>query len=193
MDSQTHIRLATPEDAPQIATIKIESWREAYSHILRTETLANLNHNQETERFKTYILNQEHILVATDSQGKPVAYSLWVQLQPQLAENESTQSIIKTDWPYPNMLASLYVHPDHYGRGLGTALLRANAQLALHHHHKGMMIGVFKENIKAKSLYMKLGAVFIKTSTYTVDGTAYPDKVLAFHDLVSLTSTSPTS
>jgi GNAT superfamily N-acetyltransferase len=188
------IRPANLQDAPHIATIKIESWREAYAHILKPETLNNLRHAEQTERFHDYIQNQEHILVATNPQNEPIAYSLWIQLQDSQQPPDSRRTsksnsvLIKTDWPYPNMLASLYVHPSHYRKGLGTALIRANAELAIAHNHKGMMIGVFTQNTKAKSLYTKLGAEYVKSTTFTVDGTTYPDELLAFHDLLHLTA-----
>lgn len=188
------IRPATPQDAPDIATIKIESWRSAYSHILKPETLAHLNHKEETKRFLGRIQDQEHILVATNQQDIPIAYSLWIQFPAHQSIGEGGQcggatpssSIIQTDWPYPNMLASLYCLPSHTGQGIGTALIRANAQLAIAYGHQGMMIGVFKHNPLAKALYKRLGAEFVKETTFTVDGTAYPDELLAFHNLAEL-------
>lgn len=191
------IRPATPQDAPHIATIKIESWRSAYAHIINPQTLANLNHTQETQKFLDRIQNQEHILVATNKDNQTVAYSLWIQLQshtlPQgegLREGHNTKTasltVIQSDWPYPNMLASLYCLPAHTGQGIGTTLIRANAQLAFRNHHQGMMIGVFNQNTRAKALYTKLGAEFVKETTFTVDGIAYPDELLAFHNLAEL-------
>ncbi|MFM9874155.1 MAG: N-acetyltransferase family protein [Fimbriimonadaceae bacterium] len=174
------IRPATPQDAPHIATIKIDSWRKAYAQIIRPETLANLNHKQETQKFLQRIIDKEHILVATNPQNQPIAYSLWIQLP--------HSNFIQTDWPLQNMLASLYVHPNHTGQGIGTALIRANAQLAINNKHQGMMIGVFTKNTQAKTLYTRLGAQFIKETTFTVDGTAYPDELLAFHNLNDLTN-----
>src|SRR5688572_1598393 len=138
------VRPAVKSDARGIAKVKLASWREGYAHILNPQTLANLNEAESTERFIDEIESDANLLVAEKNQTI-VAYSLWIQI------NE--ESPIETDWLYPNMLASLYVHPDHYGQGIGTALIRANAKLALANSHIGMMIGVFRDNNRAKSLY----------------------------------------
>lgn len=162
-----------------MANVKVNSWREGYAHILNSTSLAELNESTSENNFQAEIESGAKFLVAIEGE-KVVAYSLWIQLSPD--------SPIENDWLYPNMLASLYVHPDHYGKGIGTALIRANAKLALDHSHSGMMIGVFRDNLRAKSLYIHLGAQFVKSGTWPVDGIHYPDEHYAFHDLNALTS-----
>ncbi|MBL8067695.1 MAG: GNAT family N-acetyltransferase [Armatimonadetes bacterium] len=79
-----------------------------------------------------------------------------------------------------NTVASLYVHPDFYRQGLGTALLRACANKALERGHEGMMIGVFRDNVRAKNFYLKLGAELFKAGWFAVDGIKYPEEILIF-------------
>lgn len=186
--TQPHIRPATPSDAPHIATIKLESWREAYAHFLRPETLARLNLQEETAKQLDRIHSQEHIFVSTTPQNTPVAYAHWIQLSLSAqvergSGGEVNQSIIQTDWPYLNILAALYVHPNNYRQGHGTALIAACAQLAKNRGHQGMMIGVFQENTRAHDLYTKLGAALFRTGHYEVDGTPNPDFLLQFDNL----------
>jgi GNAT superfamily N-acetyltransferase len=189
--SQLHIRPATPSDARHIAAIKLESWREAYAKILRPETLARLNLQEETAKQLDRIHSQEHFFVSTTPVDTPVAYAHWIQL-PLSAQvergsgGEVKQSIIQADWPYLNILAALYVHPNHYRQGHGTTLISACAQLAYSLGHQGMMIGVFRANTRAHELYSKLGATLFRAGHFEVDGTDYPDFLLRFDHLGSL-------
>lgn len=191
-----HIRAAVPADAPHIATIKIESWREAYAHILNADTLARLNLPQEAQKQLTRIQSNESILVSTNKANTPVAYAHWIDLKnpnpPLSAQVERRpggdvkNSLIQTDWPHPNMLAALYVHPYNYRQGHGTALIVKCAQLAISQGHQGMMIGVFQANTRAHNLYTKLGATLFRSGHFEVDGTDYPDYLLRFDNLLTL-------
>lgn len=183
------IRPATPSDAPHIATIKIQSWREAYAQILRPETLAKLNHKEETTKHQNRIESHEQILVSTTTQNIPIAYAHWIQLNPN--QNALFSDLIQTDWPHPNMLAALYVHPKHYRQGHGTALIAACAKLAQSQGYQGMMIGVFAANTRAHTLYTKLGATLFRAGHYEVDGTPYPELLLQFDHLAKLTQNFP--
>lgn len=167
------IRLVIESDAESIAQIKIESWRKGYAHIISPDHLSSLNIKTESEKFRTRIEQGDFLLVAQLS-GAVVAYSLWMPYP------------FNKDWPHKNMLASLYVLPEFEGRGIATALIRENARHALTQRHSGMMIGVFTENIRAKSLYIHLGAEFWSAGTFEVGGIPYPDEVYAFNDLKSL-------
>lgn len=186
-----NIRPALPSDAPHIATIKIESWREAYAHILHPETLARLDHSKESTKHLDRINAGEHILVATNHHDIPIAYSHWIgrdqNIHPHSVQSERgispSQTLIQPDWPHHNILAALYVHPNNYRQGLGTALIAACAQLAIDQGHKGMMIGVFQANTRAKNLYLHLGATHFKSGMYEVDGIPYPDDLLQFNSL----------
>ncbi len=194
--TRPHIRPATVADAPHIATIKLESWREAYAKILRPETLTRLNLQEETAKQQDRIKDQEYIFVSTSSDNTPVAYAHWIDLKnpnPPLSAQmkkrpggEVKNSLIQTDWPHPNMLAALYVHPNNYRQGHGTALIAKCAQLAISQGHQGMMIGVFQANTRAHNLYTKLGATLFRSGHYEVDGTDYPDYLLRFDNLLTL-------
>lgn len=171
------IRPAKSEDAEGIARVKIESWREGYAHILPAEYLANLDLQSQTTRFHADVESGAQILVATVD-GLVAGFAWWQELLPA----------IHSDWPYRNTVASLYIHPDHYRRGWGTALLRACGTLAIEKNHKGMMIGVFRDNERAKALYLKLGATPFKESFFPINGVDYPELILKFENLRSLAS-----
>lgn len=178
--SQAHsIRLVTEDDAQDVAHVKIESWRKGYAHIVSPVHLANLNVATETEKFRTRIQQGDHLMVA-EVNGQVVAYSLWMPYP------------FNEDWPHKNMLASLYVLPEFEGRGIATSLVRENARHALTQNYQGMMIGVFTDNHRAKSLYIHLGAEFCSSGTFEIGGIPYPDEIYAFNNLKSLSNPNGT-
>ncbi|QYK53212.1 MAG: GNAT family N-acetyltransferase [Fimbriimonadaceae bacterium] len=169
------IRLAIDSDAVPLAQVKIQSWRKGYANIISAEHLSSLSIEVEAEKFRTRIEQGDHLLVA-DSNSKVVAYSLWMPYP------------FNEDWPHKNMLASLYVLPEYEGQGIATSLIRENAAHSLSQGFSGMMIGVFAENARAKSLYIHLGAEFFCSGTFEVGGIPYPDEIYAFNDLLALTA-----
>jgi len=173
------IRLALRSDAEAVAYVKLQSWRKGYANIVSPDHLANLNVATETEKFRTRIQQADHLLVA-EIDSQVVAYSLWMPYP------------FNEDWPHKNMLASLYVLPEFEGRGIATSLIRENARHAFTQHCKGMMIGVFTDNHRAKSLYIHLGAEFWSSGTFEVGGIPYPDEMYAFNNLESLSNPNAT-
>ena len=58
------IRKARTEDAEAIADIKITGWQTAYRGIIDDDFLDNMNINEEIEKRKNNIKNEEDIIVA---------------------------------------------------------------------------------------------------------------------------------
>lgn len=60
-------------------------------------------------------------------------------------------------YPHGAELANLFVVPPHRGRGVGTALLIVLSRIARHLEQTALEIGVHEENVRAMSLYQRLG------------------------------------
>lgn len=164
------IRSATPEDASRIAEIHIAAWRAAYTHFIPQDVLDHLDHAEWEEKTRNRISEGCNFLVS-EVDGTTAAYALWLPFPRSI------------DWPHKNLISSLYCHPDFFGQGHGTALIRACARLAKEKGHTGMMIEVFKDNVRTLALYERLGGRKISEGTFTFEGKAYPDILLAFDDL----------
>ena len=169
------IRPATPEDASRIAEVHIAAWKAAYIHFIPQVVLDNLNHSQWEEKTRNHISEGAHFLLS-EAEGVTAAYALWLPFPRSI------------DWPHKNLISSLYCHPDYFGQGHGTKLIRACARLAQKQEHTGMMIEVFKDNVRTLALYERLGGRQISEGTFTFEGKPYPDILLAFDDLDALAS-----
>jgi len=105
-----HVREATSEDVPRIREVARESWQAAYAAFLTPRqcrrALDDLYPPEALER-AIEALDGFHLLVA-ERGGEVVAF----------ASAEQT-------WADEAELYALYVHPDHWGEGVGSALLDA--------------------------------------------------------------------
>ncbi len=108
------VRSAIPADARGIATVHVEAWREAYAHLLSTETMARLSIDQRERRWT------ELIPAPTPD--------VWVALEDGVVIGWATSSIghAASD-PRDLELEGLYIRASHYGSGVGQRLLDAAA------------------------------------------------------------------
>lgn len=167
----TVIRPARMEDIPGLAEAKIAAWRQAYAHILPPDYLAAMSLEKERPRWEARI-QEGQTLLAAEVSGRVVGFAL-------------THPESRPHWTYPAMLAALYLHPDAQNRGLGRQLIRETAALA-QSWSEGLMVSVFTENPRARSLYVRLGARFIQDEVFQIEGVGYPDQLFAWDDLDDL-------
>jgi ribosomal protein S18 acetylase RimI-like enzyme len=118
------IRRAEPEDTDAIAETFIAS--------LESLTfLPQLHTRDEHRRFIGEVVPRDHEIWVAEDEGRVVALA---------AIGEST-------------LGHLYVHPDHHGRGLGTALLEKTKEL----RPSGFTLWTFPANERACHFYERHG------------------------------------
>jgi len=65
-------------------------------------------------------------------------------------------------------VSSLYVLPDHQGKGLGTRLLRAAELHGRDYEADRVWLGVMEQNIQALAWYRRLGFQFIEELPFTM-------------------------
>jgi ribosomal protein S18 acetylase RimI-like enzyme len=123
------IRRARVEDAPAIARIWVDAWRTSYRGLVPDAVLAALSLAQRVEHWRSRLEVEHTTLVAGEVDGYCRAL------------------------PAGGEIASLYVHPDCQGRGLGGALLEA----ALAELPGVVTLWVFTANERARSFYARHG------------------------------------
>jgi ribosomal protein S18 acetylase RimI-like enzyme len=153
MGSQVVVRRATATDAPELARVQVETWRETYRGIMRDEVLDDPGSVAKRERFWTTVLTDEHVRDRTaavaELEGKVVGLAL---AGPPLDD----------DATWTRQLYVLYTLAAVHGSGAGAALLEAvlddDASVAL---------WVADPNPRAQSFYRKHG--------FEPDGTSQVD------------------
>lgn len=135
------MRRALKADAPRIARIHRDSWQTAYAGILRKSELANLSVRRLTRRWRS------------DLRGLAVA-ELDGQVEGFVLIGPSRDQDVAG---FAGEIFMLYVHPDAWGRGVGSALLRAAIQALAHRGHRWLVLWVLAENTPAQAFYRRMG------------------------------------
>ncbi|MBX3112659.1 MAG: GNAT family N-acetyltransferase [Fimbriimonadaceae bacterium] len=166
------VRRAVVEDAPGIARAHVRSLTKAYAGILHPDDLALFTDESATEIFRKRLLDGEPVF-ASFVEGQIVGQARWG------VDHEA-------DWPFPAMLYTVFVHPDHQGQGHGTALIRACVTDATAQGHQGMCIGALRDNPRAWRLYERLGAVRFHAGPLRIGAHDYEEVLMSWDDLPEL-------
>lgn len=137
------IRKNELKDQEQMAHIKVDGWRTAYDKIVASKYLNELNYEEQTERYiRSFEDYKDLVLVAVEG-NEVLGYSCF--------------DIKKFYEKYDSELVSLYIKPDHKGKGIGSALFKETVKELLSRDRKNMIVWCFAENEKAIRFYEKLG------------------------------------
>lgn len=126
------IRPATAEDAEAVARVQIDSWRAAYPHLFSEEQLAGISLAERTENWRRW-----PPLVA-DIDGHVVGFVAVGPAHDDDADGE---------------LWAIYVRPDHWGTGVGRALIAAGEVRLRELGHTSAVLWVFEDNPRARRFY----------------------------------------
>lgn len=135
----TAIRLAEVADAPILAEMHVRSWQAAYRHILPAEFLDSLDVAQRAVFWKESLGEGAQVLVAVDDQVIGFCH----------AGESSDQG-----W---GEIYSIYVDPDHWGRGVGGELLAAGQKRLETFGFNEALLWVLEDNQSARRFYEAKG------------------------------------
>jgi GNAT superfamily N-acetyltransferase len=119
------IRPGKAEDAEAVARVQIASWQAAYTHLFSAEQLDAIPLAERT--------------------------SFWERFPPIVAEIAG--KVVGFVAVGNGELYAIYVHPDHWGTGVGRALLRAGETRLRELRHSSAFLWVFEDNPRARRFY----------------------------------------
>jgi GNAT superfamily N-acetyltransferase len=143
------IRLATPDEAEAVARVHVETWQAAYTHVFPAEALAGLEVADRAE------MHRRRPPLVAEVDGRIVGF---VSVGPSRDEGADGE------------LYAIYVHPDHWGTGVGRALIVAGEKRMRELGYKDVLLWVLEDNPRARRFYEAAG--------WTTDGTTRPIEVL---------------
>lgn len=146
-----NIRKATESDIPAIAFLHVEGWKGAYGGIVDQSFLDGLTVEKRIADWKNWMTAGETESFLAERDGKPVGFV----------------TIGRTKTPPPGSspirpshsgeIYALYLHPDAWRRGTGTALLKHAARELKAKKHSTLCLWVLDGNARAKAFYERLG------------------------------------
>lgn len=160
-------------DTRAIIEVHARAWRAAYEGLLPAAVMARHEVGPpdqeqvaaEFDRLSGY--GEGRVLVAEGDGGPVRGYAVF-----RWGPNETKASVRDGEAE----LKELYVDPDHWGRGLGTALLEAGIE-RLPPDVDGLALEVLEGNDVGVSFYEARGFEHDGDSTYEVDGRSVPTRV----------------
>jgi GNAT superfamily N-acetyltransferase len=169
-----HFRAATLADSQSIASLHIESWRDAYRGILPDEYLAGPIADERTEFWRSRLSSpgaERRYTLLARSGGVSVGFAC-VLLDPE------------PSWGV--LLDTLHVHPKLRGKGIGRQLFhKAASWIASVEPGWPMYLWVFEANLAARRFYDALnGEVAERVLRRTPAGTELASLRYVWRDLL---------
>lgn len=167
------IRPAKPEDAPAIARVHVDSWRETYAGIVPDDFLANLKVERREAMWSKALraggVHGSGIYVAEMSTAQVVGFASGGKCRtPELG--------------FSGELYAIYLMRSHQGQGVGRRLFDAVAHDLVQEGHKSMMLWVLEDN-STVSFYKHLGGVATSSKVETIGGKPLNELALGWTDL----------
>jgi L-amino acid N-acyltransferase YncA len=149
-------RPARRADAAAIGRIHVETWRDSYAGLLPDDGLLRLSPEIEAERWARAIRRGATVIVAEDATAGVIGFG-------------SCGRSRARGLPFDGEVQTLYVAPDHHGRGAGRALLVALFDALTAAGCKSALIWVLNDN-PSRFFYEAMGGRHIADRDETVWG-----------------------
>jgi ribosomal protein S18 acetylase RimI-like enzyme len=146
------VRLGTADDAEGVARVQVETWQAAYAHALPAEQLQGLSVEAAVERHRrwppTFVAEVGGRIVGFVSVGK------------------------SRDPGTDGELFAIYVHPEHWGAGIGRQLIEEGEEELRRLGHRDAVLWVLDDNPRARRFYEIAG--------WAADGTGREIEIFGF-------------
>lgn len=140
--SGVRIRGAVPADIPAILRVAEQGWNATYEDFLAQETIDTAMSEWYTpDTTRELIEREDTAYFVADRRGDVLGY---------VSGGPSDEEAVAT-------LGAIYVHPDYWGEGIGTALLDEFETFCCQRGYEAIQFGVLAENDVGVSFYRKHG------------------------------------
>ena len=173
----TIIRRARPSDAAAIGRIHVETWRSTYAGILPDDYLVGLSRRRRAMQWRSALNapgRAEPVVVAEDMDEGVVAFTSFGGVR---------QAGMPKGIPYDGEIFTLYVLPDHQGRGLGRSLLGAGFRGMARAGRTSAVVWVIESN-PSRFFYERMGARQVAHRRESFAGTQLPELAYGWPKLV---------
>lgn len=144
------MRHATPEDGARVAQIRVQSWQDAYRHILPADALAAMRPEPAVAHWSGFAQAEPptRLFVAVDDDDVPVAYCLVGAAREEVDRH--------ADLPTGELWA-IYADPAVVGTGAGNVLHEMGIDHLVRNGFKHAVLWVLEGNEAAMRFYRARG------------------------------------
>jgi GNAT superfamily N-acetyltransferase len=151
------LRPAEPADALAVARVHVRSWQTAYRNLLPNDYLDQLRPEDRAQKY------------TFGSPNSADPYTIVAAEAGVIHGFATTAPARDPDVPDFGELCALYVEPDHWGRGIGVALVTAARTRLVDLGFKSAVLWVLTGNVRAERFY--------RLDHWTADGQRRSDEV----------------
>lgn len=141
-----NIRRATGEDAAALARLHVASWRAAYRGLVPDAYLDGLDPDQRTQRFRESLDRNAEETYLAEGGGKILGFLTLGPCRDSDLDPQTTGEI----W-------GIYLAPEHWREGAGTALCRFGEALLQSRGLRTVTLWVLAGNPRARRFYEAMG------------------------------------
>ncbi len=143
---EIQLRRAIPEDAAALAMMEVRCWRAAYRGLMPDAYLNGLSEVEKTETWHQNLMKhgpsgRKRVWVAVDDAG----ICGFIRVGPVIDDGEV------------GLIYLLYVLPEQWGQGVGSALMQAGMQELRDLEMRAATLWVLRDNLRARRFYERLG------------------------------------
>ena len=151
------IRKVKNADAEQYIKLRNLVWRCAYKDIFPNEVFVAKDSRAEVEikNFDNVYYNDDKVICYVAEEDSKIVGLLWGKMESEYQHFNNLK--------YADLMA-MYIHPDFQGKGIGSKFKNIFINWAKENGANKFVIGVLKDNQKARNVYEKWGG---KLSDYT--------------------------
>jgi ribosomal protein S18 acetylase RimI-like enzyme len=149
------VRRARLEEARAIAQVHAETWREAYEHVFGAERLASVTVDARLAQWKRILAAGQSDVFVAAADGLIVGF---------VSTGDSRDADAAAE------LFAIYVLPEAWGTGAGSALMRAGIEAMRLRASGDAVLWVLDDNPRARRFYEREG--------WTLDGERKEDEYL---------------
>jgi ribosomal protein S18 acetylase RimI-like enzyme len=164
------IRRAGITDAPAVAEIYVETWREAYPGMLPDRVLLGMSREHQRRAWRQSICDAaQSVLLAAEGSGSIVGFG-------------SCGPTRHPSVPFTGEIYTLYVAPDHQRRGVGSLLLTALLRDLSRRGHRSALVWALADN-PSRFFYEAMGGTLVAESTELMWGRRLRQRGYGWRDL----------
>lgn len=139
-------RRATPDDAPALAKVHIDSWRAAYRGLVPDSYLDKLDYGRRAERFRESLSTSGEETYIAEQDGEAIGFLTLGACRDEDMDQATTGEI----W-------GIYLAPAHWRKGVGRALCQEAERMLKSRGYTQITLWVFEGNSQARRFYEAMG------------------------------------
>lgn len=154
------IRIATINDAKQLAKVKVDTWKTTYKGMVPEEYLNNLDYEEIAGKFVRFFEENNQskfIYIYIDDATQEVGGYVWFGSPDE-------------DFEYDSEIYALYVFDKYHKQGIGKQLINFAFGKFRDKGNKNLILWVIKDNLNARKFYEKMGGKLVKEKNKKIGG-----------------------